>query len=132
MLCRDTPAVSGQDSGTAKLFILLAAARCPTLDRFRDTGPGRYGGVSHGLMQQKNTVFSVAWFRCGIVEFRRKCWNPAKPYSTPHARLTDGFQRLRLWWGVQGGNATLAGFRPAPAEAGGSALPFPPYRVPAA
>jgi hypothetical protein len=34
--------------------------------------------------------------------------------------------------GGPGGNARLAGFRPAPAEAGGSALPFlPPLDCPA-
>src|SRR5580658_8888631 len=33
----------------------------------------------------------------------------------------NGFQRLRLWWGSRG-QRPLAGFRPAPAEAGGSAL----------
>jgi len=26
----------------------------------------------------------------------------------------NGFQRLRLWWGVQGGKAPLAGFRAEP------------------
>jgi hypothetical protein len=32
----------------------------------------------------------------------------------PPPNQTDGVQRLRLWWGVQGGKAPLAGFRAEP------------------
>src|SRR5277367_2917567 len=69
---------------------------------------GCEGGV-WGWAQRSGAVLFAAARRKAL----RRSAAPS-PTPHPHTHQTDGSQRLRLWWGVQGGNATLAGFRAAP------------------
>jgi hypothetical protein len=48
--------------------------------------------------------------------------NPAMPL--PHLNQMNGFQRLRLWWGVQGGKAHLRGSGAEPRPCANAPAPW--------